>query len=107
MLGTTAFINAVLQCSSELAPVSVIRLCGPSTHILPPFINWPNDLRKRIEKRVYLAKGGYECDGKELSKVDAKELQGIAKELIDLSKKEGRNFENLVLCGIFSPTKYD
>jgi len=48
MLGTTAFINAVLQCSSELAPVSVIRLCGPSTHILPPFIDWPNDLRKRI-----------------------------------------------------------
>ena len=78
MLGTTAFLNAVLQCSDELKKVSIIRLCGPATRALPPFVGWPEKLRKKIENKVYMAKGGYEYNRQELASIDKEELRTIA-----------------------------
>jgi len=43
MLGTTQFVNAVVQ-GEGLARVAVIRLCLPASWALPPFCDMPQDL---------------------------------------------------------------
>jgi N-methylhydantoinase A/oxoprolinase/acetone carboxylase beta subunit len=47
MVGTTHFINALLQ-RRGLAKVCIIRLCGPATHAIPPMSNWPQDLKDTV-----------------------------------------------------------
>ncbi len=43
-LGTTHFLNAVIQRSLELVRVTVVRLCGSASRALPPFVDVPSDL---------------------------------------------------------------
>lgn len=107
MLGTTAFVNAVLQCSSELGKVSVVRLCGKSTTILPPFVDWPQKLRDQIEQKVYLCSGGYEYNCTDIGKIDPEELKKVALDLIEVAKNSEKKIINLVISGIFSPFKND
>lgn len=60
-IGTTAFINAVLEVDSRrLAKVAVIRLCGPYTRQCPPFIDFPKRLRSLTEGHVAYLDGGFE-----------------------------------------------
>ncbi len=47
MVGTTHFINALLQ-RRGLAKVCTIRICGPATHAIPPMSNWPRDLKEAV-----------------------------------------------------------
>lgn len=47
MLGTTHFLNALLQ-RRGLAKVCTIRLCGPATQAIPPMSNWSEDLKERV-----------------------------------------------------------
>ncbi|KAK7054063.1 Hydantoinase/oxoprolinase N-terminal region-domain-containing protein [Favolaschia claudopus] len=50
-VGTTHFINAVLEKDqNRLAPVAVIRLCGPFSRDVYPAIDWPEDLRNIVCK---------------------------------------------------------
>lgn len=63
-----------------------MRLCGPATKILPPFIDWPENIKKVIKEKVYLAKGGYEFNAKPIIEIDEEELIKISKELIDNHK---------------------
>lgn len=107
MLGTTSFLNAVLQCSDELKKVSVVRVCGPATHALPPFIGWPDRLREKIENKVFMASGGYEFNAVELSPINEEELTKIAEELLEDQKAGNVEYINLVICGVFSPIKRD
>ena len=44
-IGTTHFVNAVVQ-RRNLAKVAIIRLCGQATSALPPFSDFPPDLKK-------------------------------------------------------------
>jgi len=60
-IGTTAFINAVLEADARrLAKVAVIRLCGPYTKQCPPFIDFPVRLRALTEGHVGYVDGGLE-----------------------------------------------
>ena len=60
-IGTTAFINAVLEADPKrLAKVAVIRLCGPYTQQCPPFIDFPKRLKVLIEGHVGYIDGGFE-----------------------------------------------
>ena len=43
-----AFVNAVVQNSNELSPVTVVRLCWPATMNFPPLCNFPEKLKKKI-----------------------------------------------------------
>src|SRR5689334_1358086 len=43
MIGTTHFVNAVIQRRS-LTKVAALRLCLPASASLPPFCDWPEDL---------------------------------------------------------------
>lgn len=60
-IGTTAFVNAVLEADARrLAKVAVIRLCGPYTRQCPPFIDFPERLRQLTEGHVGYVDGGLE-----------------------------------------------
>ena len=63
LIGTTHFVNAIVQRSAELAPVAVLRLCGPATRALPPFVSLPADLAAIVRGHYCLASGGLELDG--------------------------------------------
>ncbi len=47
MVGTTHFINALLQ-RRGLAKVCTLRLCGPATRAILPMANWPQDLKNAV-----------------------------------------------------------
>lgn len=79
-IGTTYFLNAVLQ-RKGLAPVSVIRLCGPASRSLPPFCDFPQDLRHVVCKSYHFVDGGYEFNGKEIAPVRPDEVLQVIKEL--------------------------
>ena len=55
-VGTTSFVNAVIP-RKGLAPVAVLRLCGPATRALPPFCDVPPDLAAALGERHYLLPG--------------------------------------------------
>ncbi len=52
MVGTTHFINALLQ-RQELAKVCIIRICGPATRSIPPMSNWPQDLKETVCEKIF------------------------------------------------------
>jgi len=95
-LGTTHFVNALLQ-RRELAPSAALRLCLPATTMLPPLVDWPDDLKNSIGGHTYMARGGHEYDGREISSIDEKELRKIANQMTD----EG--VRSISICGVFSP----
>lgn len=60
-IGTTHFINAIIQTDrSKLARVAVLRLCGPFCREVPPFADFPPELRAVIEGPVGYLSGGLE-----------------------------------------------
>lgn len=60
-IGTTAFINAVLEADPRrLCKVAVIRICGPYTRQAPPFIDFPYRLKRLMEGHVGYIDGGIE-----------------------------------------------
>ncbi|CAL1709132.1 unnamed protein product [Somion occarium] len=97
-IGTTAFINAVLEADARrLARVAVIRLCGPYTRQCPPFIDFPNCLRVLMQGYVAYIDGGLEIDGREIAPLNEQQLVEECK----IIKEKG--IRNVVLSGIFSP----
>ena len=96
MLGTTHFVNALLQ-RRELAPSAALRLCLPATTMLPPLVDWPDDLKNSIGGNTYMARGGLEFDGREISSIVEKELREIAKQMT------AEGVRSVSICGVFSP----
>lgn len=95
MIGTTHFINAILQ-RKNLQKVAAIRLCLPAASGLPPFIDWPADLVAALGGQYYLLKGGYEVDGREISPLDEK---GLLKAIADIRQK---NISSIAVSCVFS-----
>ncbi|TCD68757.1 hypothetical protein EIP91_009903 [Steccherinum ochraceum] len=97
-IGTTAFINAVLEADSRrLQKVAVIRLCGPYTRQCPPFIDFPPRLKKLLEGYVAYLDGGLQIDGREIASLDEKHLVRECEVIRE------RGLKNVVICGVFSP----
>jgi hypothetical protein len=57
MLGTTQFVNAVIE-QKHLSKVFVVRLCGTATGALPPFTGMPCHLKQHISAGYLMAAGG-------------------------------------------------
>ena len=74
MIGTTHFVNAVVQ-RRHLARVAVFRLCGPATQSLPPMVDWPSDLREAVRGYTALLPGGAEYDGQPLEPLNEAALR--------------------------------
>ncbi|KAF9890511.1 hypothetical protein FE257_005916 [Aspergillus nanangensis] len=102
IIGTTHFVNAVVQRSTALGQVAVVRLCGgPDEGFgrqIPPFVDFPADLRACIEApRPFFCHGGYQISGTEISTVDDDEIERVAEELVR------DNVANVVVSGMYAP----
>ena len=96
MLGTTHFTNALLE-QKGLSQTAVVRLCLPATQLLPPLVDWPNDLKNAIGGFTYMVEGGHEFDGREISPLNFDELKRISKDV----RRKG--IESVAVTGVFSP----
>lgn len=100
MIGTTHFTNAVVQ-RRDLAPTAAVRLGLPATACLPPMVDWPADLRAAIGGHTFLAHGGHEFDGREISPFDVDELRGVGRRIADLG------IATVAISSVFSPVNTD
>ncbi|MGO1320820.1 MAG: hydantoinase/oxoprolinase N-terminal domain-containing protein [Galactobacter sp.] len=100
MIGTTHFINALVQ-AKRLAPTAAVRLGLPATAALPPMVDWPDALKDAIQARSYLAHGGYEFDGRPISPLDPDELRGIAEDI------KAHGIRSVAVSSVFSPVNHD
>ncbi|WP_295842315.1 hydantoinase/oxoprolinase family protein [uncultured Microbacterium sp.] len=100
MIGTTHFINALVQ-AQRLAPTAAVRLGLPATKALPPLVDWPSVLTDAIQARSYLAHGGYEFDGRPISPLDEDELRGIADDM------KANGVRSVAISSVFSPVNHD
>lgn len=100
MIGTTHFTNAVVE-RRNLSTTAAIRLCLPAAQCLPPMVDWPDDIREAVGGHFWMASGGNEFDGRDISALDETELEGIAKEI------GKRNIETIAICSVFSPVNDD
>ena len=96
MIGTTHFTNALVE-RKGLTPTAVLRLALPATTLLPPLIDWPAELSDAIGGFTFMAQGGHEFDGREISPLDRREIRNIAKQM----RKNG--VLAAAVCGVFSP----
>ena len=94
MIGTTHFTNAVVQ-RRGLARVGAIRVGLPATASLPPFIDWPEDLRDVVRGPVAMLRGGHEVDGRELVPFDMAGMRAAARAMAGVPA--------VGVCAVFSP----
>ena len=80
MIGTTHFTNAVVE-RQRLSQTASVRLCLPAAQCLPPMVDWPEDIKSSVGGNFWMAKGGNEFDGREISSIDESELIKIAEEI--------------------------
>lgn len=96
MLGTTHFTNALLE-RKALTPTAVLRLALPATTLLPPLVDWPDELKDAIGGFTFMVHGGHEFDGREIASIDPAEIREAAKQM----RKQG--VQAAAICGVFSP----
>ncbi|KUJ07642.1 DUF917-domain-containing protein [Mollisia scopiformis] len=97
-IGTTHFVNAVVEADERrLSKVAVVRLCGPSTRDVPPFIDYPLGLRKIMKGPTYYLDGGLEIDGREILPLNLEQIEEAA---LDIQSK---GITKVALVGVFSP----
>ncbi|OSC42924.1 hydantoinase/oxoprolinase N-terminal domain-containing protein [Mycobacterium decipiens] len=100
MIGTTHFINALVQ-AKRLAPTAALRIGLPATDALPPFVDWPTELVGALHARHYLAHGGYEFDGRPISPLDPDELRTHARDM------RRHRIRSVAISSVFSPINHD
>lgn len=96
MIGTTHFTNAVVE-RRNLSKTAAVRLCLPAAQCLPPMVDWPEDIRDAVGGHYWLAHGGNEFDGREISTLDEDELIKIADEI------KAAGIETIAISSVFSP----
>lgn len=96
MIGTTHFTNAVVE-RRRLQPTACIRLGLPATVCLPPMVDWPDDLREVVGNHWYLAHGGHEFDGREISPFDPAEIRQHAQAIA------AKGITAIAISSVFSP----
>src|SRR6266481_5660558 len=80
MIGTTHFINAVIQ-RRQLGKVAALRLGMPASASLPPFCDWPPDLAKLVRGGVWMVEGGHDYDGRPFMPLDRAAVAAAAREM--------------------------
>ncbi|CAK5262863.1 unnamed protein product [Mycena citricolor] len=100
-IGTTHFVNAVVEKDrNRLAPVAVIRLCGPFSRDVYPGIDWPEDLRDIICGHLGCVDGGLEVDGTVIR--DINEAQVVDQ----CAAIRTKGIKSIVVNGVFSPSDF-
>ena len=97
MIGTTQFTNAVIE-RRELAPTAIIRIALPSGELVPPMIDWPEDIAKELGRNVYMIHGGRTYDGFPIAPLEDAEID---RAIDDMAVKA---IELVAISGVFSPS---
>lgn len=100
MIGTTHFTNAVVERRS-LSKTAAVRLCLPAAQCLPPMVDWPEDIKQEVGGHYWMADGGNEFDGREISAINEDQLITIADEIAEL------DIASVAICSVFSPVNSD
>ncbi|MGD9924392.1 MAG: hydantoinase/oxoprolinase N-terminal domain-containing protein [Pseudorhodoplanes sp.] len=96
MIGTTHFINAVVQRRS-LSKVAALRLAMPASASLPPFCDWPADLAELVRGGVWMVEGGHEYDGRPFMPLDRDAVSRAAREM------KAKGLKAVAISASFSP----
>src|SRR5471030_1029207 len=96
MIGTTHFINAVVQ-RRHLTKVGALRLGMPASASLPPFCDWPEDLANLVRGGVWMVEGGHEFDGRPFMPLDETAVTKAAREM------KAAGLKAVAISSIFSP----
>lgn len=96
MIGTTHFINAVVQ-RRQLAKVAAIRVALPATASLPPFTGWPADLARIINGGTWMIEGGHDYDGRRFVPLDLDGARRAAREI------KAKGIKHAAISALFSP----
>jgi N-methylhydantoinase A/oxoprolinase/acetone carboxylase beta subunit len=96
MIGTTHFINAIVQ-GRDLAPTAAIRLGLPATRALPPMSGWPARLVAAVKGRNYLCHGGHEIDGRAIAPLRRDELERAADDI------RAHGVQAVAVSSVYSP----
>lgn len=96
MIGTTHFVNAVLQ-RRHLNRVATLRIGLPASASLKPMSDWPRDLRTLVDGKSYLVEGGHEYDGRPLMPLDEKAIAEAGRAI----KQSG--VTAVAISSVFSP----
>lgn len=102
MLGTTHATNAIIQ-RKNLATVAVVRICLPAGQSVEPLFTWPEDLKEKIQSKVYMVSGGFEFDGRPIHEARLNEHQ--CREVLEDIKRS--HYEAIAVSSIYSPVKND
>ncbi|KAI1842473.1 hypothetical protein JX266_011368 [Neoarthrinium moseri] len=98
-IGTTQFLNAFLERDSrKMDKVAVIRLCGPYTQSVAPFLGIPEPLRRAIEGHYAYIEGGTHVDGRDIFPWSREQLKEEAKII------KSKAITSIVLIGVHSPS---
>ena len=100
MIGTTHFINAVIQ-RLHLSRCAALRIGLPASASLPPFVDWPSGLVDVIDGGVYMVEGGHEFDGREIMPLDEQAIRQAADQI------KANGIKAVAISAIFSPLKHD
>ncbi len=82
MIGTTHFINAVVQ-RRHLGRVAAVRIGMPAAASLPPFCDWPKDLAALCCGEIFMLEGGHDYDGREIMPFDEAAMRAAAQRIRD------------------------
>ena len=96
MIGTTHFINAVVQ-RRHLLKVAAVRVGMPASASLPPFCDWPADLAELVRAEVFMLEGGHDYDGRPIMPFDEPAMRAAAREI------RAKGTQSVGVASIFSP----
>src|SRR5437762_1243414 len=96
MIGTTHFINAVVQ-RRHLTKVAALRLGMPASASLPPFCDWPEDLAELVRGGAWMVEGGHEYDGRPFLPLNVAQVRQAAREI------RARDLRYVAVTSMFSP----
>src|SRR6202011_5234829 len=84
----------------HVAKVAAVRIGLPAAATLPPFVDWPSDLRTLAQGPTFMIHGGHEVDGLPLAPFDRVAMIEAAKEIRD------SGVEAVGVSAVFSPLTY-
>jgi N-methylhydantoinase A/oxoprolinase/acetone carboxylase beta subunit len=96
MIGTTHFINAVVQ-RRWLTKIGALRIGLPASATLPPFCDWPEDLAEVVRGTVAMVEGGHEYDGRPFMPLDTAAVRRAVREM------RAQGIRSVAISSIFSP----